>query len=1249
MFNHLFSFYRLPATTSRFDNQETSEGLAVPSSKGSEQRTDRTHPPLNKRYTRDVISRLSGTSHEAGHRTPANEVVEPIGLPAIQSPVINNDGTIDKTNLGNFITALAALVPALPQGVDNTLSKRSDNLLGRLENIRHLAALEDPASNSQWLMEIRDEFAKAASDARKLAKHFLGLRYPRHLDTDTALAYSCLAAIFIELKRIHLTAAAPDVMSDYVKKELKNLEKSVPTIGYMSTSSISKDVSLGIGHDFGAASMEVTGSKNRTLWFDDDRDINFWNGYGIAVEAGGPAKWIVDTAFNLGIELGGVYFETEAMEDILKLIVNHDANHAYRFGVNSAGPKARSGMTRIKQGYNVLKNHLGAQAYTERHGSPHYLSDRKLAKGFNFTKLHILGTAFSRIMGTEKLGNLLVGAYPIPAQRLKAPENNGAFHEPLAKTVPLSDPLGRTYAPYRNYSASASVGKGKTKALSGNVKTGIDGSFQLSWNTAQFHLQNVEPSHRLLDPAYHGDMALTFELFSQLDGILNDARTDKPQELNLYREVRAKLGQQPTTPLSDIDLDFYGPEDKIPAQFRGSITSDSIDELSKRIKSINDVCIGLQADYKDFVENAAKVAAVPDKYTLQQIRDDLDAVRRNAFDAINRAVWGAVDGDPASGYPGGCEAALKNPEQFLAETHNAIGMALGCTGAHLLIVKRRMAQLLAASEDENLKNVRIMESQHADEMYLHTKLLLQDAYLPMKQEQVFLKGSAFEDTGLSQRHNVIAKLKAKGGFSFNIANAIADRFGHTVDKVELNNEVGQLALTVLCRYQFADYQINPSRQGHFLRFEFSVEAGNPVTGELLIKGMMALLKKRYPEADLRHQQQSLMEQLNLSTLVWSGTAGMGAVVRLRRFPGAANKHFDLQFVHVYEKRTSGPDIGVPILTPWGMFKAKWSKQTTVQNNLFESLGPDIGYLMLQHGKLESVLRDAATNAEKLADREFTQNAILAAQLKGGIDADPVLSEEFEGNKHVKWVADSYFTNPSLITTVIDRYMDYARAADEAETNGTTLANAPAENEFYRYYERLTPEEPFHRVAKTRNEVLHFAPGSTVNVIDRKNRIWGTPSDPFFVPESMLAKIRMPDLPSGNSWTQEKAYILQLPTVASRVDYFCSDRGWPMLDMFAKVIGDTKKVHNISRHRVHKTLYGFQTRLKDKGQRERAQLALRGAMTSSSEENTDNRIWMQLKRYGFRKPPSGANRSKIPNGLDITAFTSTEDNDESPVF
>lgn len=150
---------------------------------------------------------------------------------AAQGAVFNQDGTLNHANLERFVAGLIEQLPPLPANAHPRLTQRREQLIRQLTHIPVPVAEGAPADAGQ-LLEIRDKFAAAANDARKLAQHFLGHRFPRHPDKQAALLYSCLAANLVELKRLHLTAAAPAATDSYVQRERANLEKRIPTLAY---------------------------------------------------------------------------------------------------------------------------------------------------------------------------------------------------------------------------------------------------------------------------------------------------------------------------------------------------------------------------------------------------------------------------------------------------------------------------------------------------------------------------------------------------------------------------------------------------------------------------------------------------------------------------------------------------------------------------------------------------------------------------------------------------------------------------------------------------------------------------------------------------------------------------------------------------------------------------------------------------------------------------------------------------------
>jgi hypothetical protein len=1013
----------------------------------------------------------------------------------------------------------------------------------------------------------------------------------QHPDANARRFYAAMASTLIQLKRASLSAAAPALAKNWAARELARMESSVPTINHMSRSMLANDTGVGVSHDFGPAGVGAGATRSKTFWFDDDRDANYWNGYGGSLSAAGPGSWLMGLQASLSAEAGSVYFETDSMEEILRLVLNHDANHpANRLLLQSAAPRMREAITRLRSSRQNLERALLGRIHTEESGKPHYLSDNKISKGVNQTLLHLHAEALdqpspsspssnaNKESGTQQqkvFSELVKQAFPSPSERIA---RNEGFPDFLGATIPDSDPLGYGKAPYRNYRIAATAGMSKFHGIATGASTGAGGAATLSANTAQFHLRNVEPSNRLLDPDYHADMALTFRLVKKI----NAERGDSPR-MHLYRKVNEQFSMQPDADLklSGTDQQYYGPDDDIPGCFRTAIAGpQNVEEAKQRINALEQYCAGLHQTYIAFMNSAAHIAAKPDRFTYETVLPKLTQLRQEAFNDINGTVWGADDGTP--GYPPGMQAALRNPDAFIAASHDAIGLALGLAGIYLAIAKRRMTQ--PGIELESSQQNDCARAIHdADTAYMKMKMALNQTGLPMKRESVFLLDNTLEDRGTSQRHNVIAQVSGSGGLSLNIFESAAEQAGGSMEGYSISNAAGTVTGAIRLRLQHADLQINPSRQGQFIELKMTFTAGAPVTGEVLVKTLMYGLKTIYSKSSSpdhwAQQRASLVEQLQGT--VWNISAGAGVTLRLRRFPNAAVSDFRLQFMQVHDQKSGGASIGIPLPHPGGVTSLGLNRQHTLQNVVTEYMGADISYLMLQHKKLERVMKRAASIA---AEHGADENEVLRAIFTGSADSGKPWHESILVNHGGTWVAESYFGIGSMIPRLIDDYLDYLRSetpaeqTEQAEQSGNNPNNFRFENEFYRYYDSSSQEEPFRRVAEIAREAKHHAPGSTFPARSGT----GERANPFRVPPSLRTPVAAPHFPSGQDWNQVKDTIKGWDTLQKRIDYYCSAPGRPVLDWFIRIVENTRTIHNLSRHRATKTEYGFETRIRNLG-------------------------------------------------------------------
>lgn len=213
-------------------------------------------------------------------------------------------------------------------------------------------------------------------------------------------------------------------------------------------------------------------------------------------------------------------------------------------------------------------------------------------------------------------------------------------------------------------------------------------------------------AHTLLATASLRDIQQTLMVFQQFDNLLNDKTGARnAPRLHLYNSVKQMLGGPEHKKFwwshQDYDDEYFGEEKNIPKQFWNDITEPNAQKLSDAALTCESLALKLNPF---FVEQTAK------------LMDKRSAERPEAFDELNYAIW---HGD----YPGKKEDVLKNPQKFIAESYNAMSLALGCVGTHISILKRQMAQRPELQTNENRQQI-----QMADAVYKKTCNVMDQVY-----------------------------------------------------------------------------------------------------------------------------------------------------------------------------------------------------------------------------------------------------------------------------------------------------------------------------------------------------------------------------------------------------------------------------------------------------------------------------------------------------------------------------------------
>ncbi|MFS2103334.1 type III effector protein [Ralstonia sp. Ralssp135] len=1075
----------------------------------------------------------SSSAHAQGRHTPPG------------APVFDPDtGALNKPQLRQMALALKDALPTVPVALTRS-HPLSDGLRAKLQHqlgtIQTIAADNTRKAPHEVGMAVRDAFASAAKTARRLAKS-LG-------NHDPADAYKGIAALLTELKRTHLSGSAHEVMSHYAEKETANLEAKAPGI---STAKPGSNVSTGTSGSVSISafptnryagahvSVEAGGGKGRLYFADDDGDVDYWpsaQAFAKVALGGKLGEWAAKLTGRLDLSGGNVYLEHDDLRQLVKLVANHDANHAW---VKSAGPHARQAMQQLESLANLVSHAIGRN-YTEAAGKPYFLNDAKIAKGFNTLKMTLLAGAIDQKVGGERFSTLMKAAYPPIADVLTDRIGSG---QPMPaqprRDVPDSVAYGDRFLAYRQVTGSVDANVGNETHGGTNLEAGGSFDVNVRGNVAQFFTESAAAPHTLLDPGYHKDYQSTFKLHQQLDAACAEP---PPAQLHLYNATRKALTHElhagPAQPFTETERLHYGEEANIPAQFRNAITHASPEQLNHATDQLEH----LIGTYLQFADHAGAVLAKNDRFMPAKERDTLNQHREAAFAQINQTVWHGR-------YPQ--KDALANPEAFVAKSHAAISLALGCVGAHISVVKQQMA----LREEHGTAAAEAILT--ADSMYKTAREMLDKTYLPLKNYDV-QKNGPLKDKSLWQRWDTALKATVSGGAQSSALNAILNRFGRSSGKVQLGpftgsisvgNSAGQVSLTAEARLMNANHQVNPSRTGKFWQFTFTAQGGAPITGAILNKAIEAAIEKFAPNMRLQDDKFDPHELLRQTQgLLLNVTDGTSLVVKLRQAPDVQNAPMELQYARVLRNKNSGMSLSLTVPTPHGTFTPSVSHTDSTQSYAGEVMGSDTSYLIMQHPFLAKIV-DAEAHREDAA-------------LRQAFDANPVQR-------------DRYLANPNLMADVVAKY-----AAATQEINAAAAENRPVQikNEFVRYHAAT----PFARAAQVSTQVAAHAPGSTAN------------GEQLFKLAEPLAK---PIDVSHLDVEAMRARLQAMTTIEDRADYLCdSSQGRPLLDAFSKIIGNTRAINSAALFHTEERNTGIQSLVRNpkalQRENDRTQAALHG--------------------------------------------------------
>jgi len=1057
-----------------------------------------------------------------------------------RTPVVNpTTGRFNRANIGAALKAMQAAMPPLntmPAGHPNAqraltqLQQEMTSLAKKVEDL----PVGGPGASRDLGLALRDSFAKMKGLADKAGDALLpaAVKYGmKDLDSpsvpqaqaDWARLSHAMAGMFQELKRISLTSAAPFAAEAYAIKEHSNLTHAVG-IDEPGAITINREGVVAGGTAAGVVSVTGRASKGQLQLRDDDRAFLYIGNHDTGISAAINVL-IAAVTGRAGLGFGRRVIADGDTKTALKARSNADAdNLSEKLMGNSAGPTMRSLRKTIEQAKNMAGMLLGRQ-YLQASGVPSYLGDAKLAKGYTTTRLQTWAEGADRLskkingdasQGAGPWSQMVSAFYPsipkIVGEALKG-EAEMPGVSPLDKTSPSPAARGRGLVHYNQpyFQGEASLGLKGASTADGNLVMSLGVGGVAKWDRLDVRVNATKVAHEMLDPSTFKDPKQVFRLVDQYDRQLGGNPAADPADMRLYRLVHDQLSGAAAAGGLGAHADFFG--NLPPTQFHEAITAPTVGKIETA-----------ETLFKDVGKLAAQLAIGGEVLMAEQesttshgrFASDLETKQSASFDEINQSIWGG-------GYPGGKEAALKDTQKFLAESHDALSKAFGLASAHLFVQKRQLTLQEEAAGGLTAGSAQKMLA--ADTAYNTAREVMDKSFLAINKAHLS-DHSSIASQATFQRHHLTASASVAGPGSLSVPgllNQIVGRVPPIVDNADMN-----VKLSAQLQVQTAHQQILASRMGQNLELTVTLESGVPLTGEMLngvIKKAVSKLGKGVKPQDFDFETKDLVPLANqfLNPL---RAAGKGATlvvgVRHAQDTQMANG-VNLMYLRMFESTTGGASgtvaptelndaVGVPAaVTPFAFELARKPS--------FEVIGADLGYLSMQHGNLTSALDEAKTY---LNDTGKTENAI-PDQVARAFVADPEL-------------ANRYLGKADMIPTVLERHM---AAIASVQANTVPGANEKVPNEFYTYYAR----EPFANIRRIANETAHHAPGSSAKG-----------ADPAAVPNAMnvVANLNV----SAVAWRNLRQQVENLPDVQSRLNFYTTNpNGRNMMETFVKAVGN----------------------------------------------------------------------------------------------
>lgn len=1062
------------------DHIDVSPDSPTPNQGGLATRKKSSLVPKLKSALDMVRGGASGTTRP--DTTPRSDTVDIAPRPAVD-PLL---GTIDYECVSQAARQMRAALPALPansstkaQNLHTELSDALRSIQGIADSSRAMAEgvgggkaaeatgaeLTDRLPVEQRVVNgyaLRDGFSKASELAHKLANALAG--------TAQKTVYEDISALFRELKHVHLTAVAPDDTQATAKKQSRNIENvaagfAADRPGALHISNVSVGASGGVVGAVLAGGVK----KGQAVIKDDDlATLGFGGQMGIELSGKLGVNNVAKAVLSGSTSATTKFYATSSHENVVKHRVSDDANSLLGKTLGKgSGPSSRKLRQSVDLVKNMVKVGMGRSSVPTL-GAPIHLNDARLAQGFTTTKLHLLAKSIDGDLGTTTTAkgkapgtdgqwtNIVQSFYPsVPQVAKQALEAEQALPEKTALDKAFPPPLafGRAAISAATPTVGVEFQLG-VEQKENKPPRGIGAGFSTKYEHLLVGFRAPVSAHEVMDTSRTKDMAQVFKLAADYDALV-DRPTHQPK-LTQYAAVKQALGG---TAVDGFTADeYYGTN--VPPQFHEAIAHPS----GNKLLQAGDECLRIAGLAATLGVEGEKLMSNPDKNTPPTIRPQLATMRQEAFRALNEQIWGAQYGAGnvvlSGGYPGGEASALKNPEKFLARSHDALSTALGLAGVHISINKRELVQ------QDRVDTRGAMQT--ADDAYSKAREYLdKGAFLPVRKEKLVRDHSSVKATGLVDRPQGTGSVAASGGALTNLLALGDSQVAKTIrsEDVTVDSSVLKLGVQAQVQARVTKRQALDTRLGHEIEATLTLESGLPFTGEAINKAACFVLE-RYgmkPDEAALQLKDVTQQAANALSTINPNTNGITLQLAFRQAPttDACNmQYFRLCKSGLTLEKISGKLKGTGASTSVGLTEVRRGVE-------WEMLGSDLGYASMQHGPLKGALEQARETLVKGGKADATlhdaANALFCGDGTNGVQPDGFLR-------------DRYFGNGQAILGVLEQYLDYMHAKD---TNSMPQRGEQFPNEFFRWFN----SEPYSRARKVANEVEHHAPGSSAKGVD----------------------------------------------------------------------------------------------------------------------------------------------------------------------